>query len=83
MDNTLVAAYCDRGISKARAGNSQEALEDINHAISLDPTFSKAYLNRWIIRLNLNDIAGACMDFAQANSPVNEKATYYLNKYCK
>ena len=83
MDNTMVAAYCDRGISKAQSGYYLEALEDFNHAINLDPSLIRAYLNRGITKLHLNDVSGACIDFTKANSPPNQKASNFLNTYCK
>lgn len=83
IDDKIAVAYCDRGISKAQLGNAIQAIEDFSYAIKLDPSFSRAYLDRGIARLTLNDADNACIDFVKANSPVNEKATYYLNKFCK
>jgi tetratricopeptide (TPR) repeat protein len=83
LNNLFAPAYCDRGISMALTGNTYQALDDFNRAITIDPAFSRAYLNRGIAKINMSDLTGACSDFEKANNPPNEKATWYLEKYCR
>jgi len=58
-------AYNLRGIAYTEAGLWSEAIADYNRAISLDPTNAAYWNNRAWAQLQLNNHAGAQLDFLQ------------------
>ena len=54
------------GNEKYEAGNYEEAIEDFNRAIELDPEYSGAYYNRGNARKNMGEYEEAIEDFNRA-----------------
>lgn len=61
-------AYYWRAVIKNTEGDYQAALADLNIVIEQLPDYAAAFYLRGIVKLNLNDKAGACDDVAQALS---------------
>lgn len=75
-------AYNNRGIIKASAlGLNNEALKDFDKAIEIKPDYSDAYLGRGSVKYSMNDISGACKDWATANKLGNTQAKVLIEKY--
>lgn len=62
----MAYAYNNRGYTKHKFGMNEEALEDIDHSISLLPGNSYAYRNRGLVYLDMNRIDDACFEFRTA-----------------
>ena len=58
------------------------ALEDYNIAIELKPNYSDAYHNRGIVKLELGDKNGACLDWSKAGELGQSKSYEMIKKYC-
>jgi tetratricopeptide (TPR) repeat protein len=54
--------YANRGIAKYRNYDEAGALDDINHALQLDPKFPLAFYYRGVLRFNANEIDLALAD---------------------
>lgn len=52
--------------ASAEEGDYVKAVQNYNQAISLDPSFARAYGNRGLVRANLGDQWGAIQDYQQA-----------------
>jgi len=61
----LAATYSNRGILRVASGDLDEALEDQNKAISLNPT-ARAYVNRANIHYRRKNYQDALADYGQA-----------------
>ena len=55
--------YCIKGTLMADEGNLNEALENYNKAIEVNPENHIAYYNRATIKIDLGDLEGAKNDF--------------------
>lgn len=78
--------YLARGNVKEKSGKSQQAIEDYNKAIELNPNFASAYLNRGISKNNLGNTLEAIKDYNRAIilDPKDEGAYYNRgNTYAK
>ena len=62
----LVGAYNNRGLAYARKGDFDEAIEDYNQAIELNPKSAVAYQNRGNIYFDQKDFDEAIEDYNQA-----------------
>lgn len=60
--------YNIKGTNKADEGKLDEALENFNKAIELNPLFAIALFNRATIKADLGDFEGAKEDFQRAKS---------------
>jgi Tfp pilus assembly protein PilF len=69
--------YYLAGVDKAYDQEYQEALTDLNQAISLDPNHVSAYAFRGLARTQLNDLAGAAVDLNKAVSLDPKSALAY------
>ena len=58
--------YRERGISAYRSGDLYLALVDFNLAISVDPNFSDAFIDRGVVYHRLGDRERAFADVAEA-----------------
>ncbi len=59
-----------------------KALNDINHYLTkVDNKCPESYYIRGLIKMELNDITGACQDWFNADYLKHSFAKYYLNKY--
>jgi len=63
-----VLAYNNRSDVKAKAGDYEGAIEDLNKAISQTQDYFSLYCNRGKARIEINDIKGALEDFTKSIS---------------
>jgi tetratricopeptide (TPR) repeat protein len=61
-----VATHVNRGILRLRHNRIDEAREDFDRAIELDPEQPEAYLNKGALLIRLNDAQGALPLFSMA-----------------
>lgn len=59
------ADHYQRGVLLFQANKKEEALDQLNKAIALDPTSTKFYFTRGRIRFDLEDGDGALADFSE------------------
>lgn len=87
--NLIFARYYNiKGANKADDGKLNEALENFNKAIELNPFYSIALFNRATIKADLGDFRGAKEDFQRAknselefnNEPVPSHGHYIQNE---
>ncbi len=64
-------------MARAAIGERQEAMEDFNQALRLDPELATAYYNRGFIRFELKDYQQAIENFNQAIQLNPENADAY------
>ena len=69
-----------RGMDYITREQPRKALEEFNHAISLDPDFFSAYYNRAIIRANLKQNEEALKDMNYVIANVPDHALAYYNR---
>jgi tetratricopeptide (TPR) repeat protein len=60
----------------------QEAIQDFEKAIEIDPYFAKAYNNRGLVKFNLGDKNGACLDWNKADELGYVEAYDLIIEYC-
>ena len=65
---------------KGRMGQFQEALNDLDRAIAIDPGYAKAYSNRGVTRGALQQNQAAISDFSQAIRLDPRLADAYRNR---
>ncbi len=73
-----VNSYVNRGRAKAGLGNSEEAIDDYNQAIVIDPRNSNAYFHRGIAKADLGNDEGAVDDYTQAIVFNSRSSNLYL-----
>lgn len=78
------SAYSDRGFLKLRRGRKQEALDDINRAVELDPDEPTFRANRGYIEqsLRMESVAAADFDFAARAMRADQKLAGSLAGLC-
>jgi len=59
-------AYYQRGLIHYSLGDEQEAINDFNHALKIDPNYAYDYYNRGNTRYESGDKQGAIADFQKA-----------------
>jgi tetratricopeptide (TPR) repeat protein len=64
--NSSSGDLVNNAISKARSGDLQGALTDLNNAINMDAANSVAYRNRGNVKYDLKDFSGAIADAGRA-----------------
>jgi Flp pilus assembly protein TadD len=67
---------------KNKLRDFQGAIEDFNKAISINPNYGYAYMNRGIAKENIRDVSGACKDWNEATLNGVEVAKTYLDADC-
>ena len=75
-----VAELYKRALDKSEKGKNQEALEDLNNAIDLDPNYADSYNRRGAIRDELGDKNGALEDYNNAIALDSNYAKPYYNR---
>ncbi len=75
-------AYYWRAVLKNSQGDNQGALADLNTVIEFIPNYDAAFYLRGIVKLNLNDKAGACADVAQALSLGYQPSADQVGPHC-
>ncbi|MCX7994656.1 MAG: tetratricopeptide repeat protein [candidate division WOR-3 bacterium] len=76
----LAKPYNNRGILYAQNGRYEEALYDLNKAISLNPNLAETYNNRGYLFLTLMNYDRAIADFTQAIKLNKNKPEFYNNR---
>lgn len=71
-----------RGILYRKSGETDESIKALDKAITLDPAYATAYLNRAISREEAGDGNGACQDYRKASDLGLEVAKKYLDREC-
>ena len=72
LDNAAV--YCNKGITYAKIGQYQHAIEDFNDAIRLEQDYADAYNGRGIVYLSQGNKESGCRDAQKACELGNCKA---------
>nr|WP_019499968.1 serine/threonine-protein kinase [Pseudanabaena sp. PCC 6802] len=65
---------------KSSQGKKQEALEDFNKVLALDPNFANGYIDRGNARNDLGDKQGAIADYSKAIELDSRYADAYINR---
>jgi len=73
-------AYKHRGLAYARLGNVQQAYEDLDKAITLDPQDAIAYNQRGIASFAAGDVQAALKDFSKTIELQPQLAEAYNNR---
>jgi hypothetical protein len=58
-------------------------MDDFNYAIALDDSIPAPYVNRGLLKQEMNDSEGACSDWKKAFQLGSEYAQELLKKNCK
>ena len=69
-----------RGLEKDLAGDSQDAIEDFNAVLKVEPRCASAYNNRGQAKSHLHDWAGSIADYDQAIALAPTLAAPYNNR---
>lgn len=83
LDKTKWIAYQNRGYYYYLLKKYDKALADINQVILLKKDVSAAYLVRGVIKNELNDNNGACIDLRIADSLGNANALLKIMEICR
>lgn len=75
-------AYFEKAYSHYVLDENRKALELYNKAIEVDPDYAEAYMNRGSVKHNLNDMKGACEDWAHAEYLGMNLAYDLLIEFC-
>ena len=69
----IAEEYKEKGTKFAKEGNYTEAIENLDRAIQIDPTYAAAYNNRGIVNMELKKYNEALDDFNRAikNNPLD------------
>jgi tetratricopeptide (TPR) repeat protein len=85
----LAMSYYQRGIIYGTLKNYSAAEEEFNKAIDIwktipkaFPLYSRAYYQKGLVKIELNDRQGACVDFTFAKQGGIYKAEVALKEYC-
>uniref|UniRef100_UPI00286DE4FD tetratricopeptide repeat protein n=1 Tax=Chamaesiphon sp. VAR_48_metabat_403 TaxID=2964700 RepID=UPI00286DE4FD len=69
-----------QGITAAAAGNFTQAISSFNRAITLNPQYFAAYIERGNVKDGMGDFAGAIADYTTAISIEPKSAIAYYNR---
>jgi tetratricopeptide (TPR) repeat protein len=75
-------AYFEKAFSLYALDENETALTFYNKAIEIDPEYAEAYMNRGSVKHNLNNLKGACEDWAMAESMGLNLAYDLLKEFC-
>jgi len=75
-------AYFEKAFSHYALDENETALSFYTKAIEIDPEYAEAYMNRGSVKHNLNNIKGACEDWAMAESMGLNVAYDLLKDFC-
>lgn len=77
---TIAEEYKEKGTKLAKEGRYEEAIENLNRAIQIDPDFAAAYNNRGIVKMQLEKYQDAITDFNRAIEINSKDPAYYINR---
>jgi tetratricopeptide (TPR) repeat protein len=77
---SIPQAYNNRGNAYLMSGRYQQALEDYNNAIRLDPNIAKVYNNRGLTNMYLGRYEQALEDFNNSINLNNQESRTYYNR---
>jgi len=75
--------YYNLGIVKSKLGDQKGALESYNRALTVNPMFGSAYLNRGNIYLNQGKTSAACDDYLQGKYNGDKGSFTNFSKFCE
>lgn len=75
-------AYFEKAFSHYALDENENALTYYTKAIDLDPDYAEAYMNRGSVKHNMNNLKGACEDWAMAESMGMNVAYDLLKEFC-
>jgi tetratricopeptide (TPR) repeat protein len=78
----VATIYCNRGFNKGKLGDYDEALQDYNKAIEMNPSFAYAYYNRGLAKYMLGNQNGPCSDCRKAQEMGENSAYELIINYC-
>jgi tetratricopeptide (TPR) repeat protein len=76
-DNDFADAYCNKGIANAKLGKTDEAINDYNKAIQLNPKLWVVYLNRAELLIDLKNTQQSAADLELIRPYYKDSANYY------
>lgn len=79
-DSTSVYAYIERAYQNLQEGNFENALNDYDLAIRLQPKDPDLWLNRGVVREKLKDLVGAYDDYSVAIQLKEDYTKAWLNR---
>ncbi|MFM7390029.1 MAG: tetratricopeptide repeat protein [Vampirovibrionales bacterium] len=80
LDKIASSIYLYRGNAKHEQGNTQEAIQDFDTAIKLDPKYTAAYTNRGYAKYELDQYAEAIQDYDIAIKLDTKNVLAYNNR---
>jgi tetratricopeptide (TPR) repeat protein len=66
LDSKFADAYCNRGLTFARADRPIDAISDLTKAIELNPKYAVAYRNRGVVNAQIGKMDDARADLRKA-----------------
>lgn len=72
-----------KGIENFNSENYKRSLDNFNKVIENNPQNADAYFYRGQVKQKLNDLDGACLDWAELRKLGNKLANDLLMKYCQ
>ena len=77
-----VEEHINQGVTNYEAGNFEQAIEDYDQSISLDPNFIEAYVNRGHCYRNMGEFQQAVESYNQAiNLNPKHAQAYFLRAF--
>lgn len=80
LDGANAKSFINRGLVKGALKDLNGAMDDLNHALELNPRSKEAYLNRGVTNAGLNKINNSIYDFTQSILLDQEYADAYRNR---
>lgn len=75
--------WCDRGIVLSAMHMNDEALEDLEHAIEIDPTLDQAHVNKALVLFRMERRQEACHALHQAHDLGDRSVEELMLIYCE
>ncbi len=65
------------GLKRAEEGNMRKAIEEVSHAVLMDPASANAYYSRAVMYTDINDFAAAIADYGKVIELMPDNAAVY------
>ena len=82
IDSLNSNAFFYRGLTLSYQGKITEAIRDYDKTIKLSPDFARAYYNRGLLYIQLNQKEKGCLDFSKAGELGEEDAYTAIKNNC-